>query len=684
MAIDELEVLLNLDLDPLEDDLEEAVDKFDRLDGRSTDNAQEELDDAADKADDLAESLDDADNQDVDVNVDDGEVSQLERRLEAFDGRNVEVDVDVDRERLRNALDPVSGGGIVGGGGSDGGRRDRVRLPGELDEVAEAGRAFSRLPAAAQGLAGSLAAATAALGAAGGLAGAATALATQLGDADLRQDLQKLKQRFRSLGETFVDAFEPIIRNTVIPAGVALAEELRSVIPELKSFTETNLPTLVGAVKGLVQAILGTAQAFGLVARTLGILTSAVQALVNAFGAQQGFSGQAIQENVQSEFVDILQGFGFGGQEIGVSGASFQVPQTEVQDIVDQIESGALSIGPPSETSTDGPGSRPFFARGSGDPPASEDLRKIQRQIGVARKKFNQLESFTRKDLQQALVDLRKKGVEALLAVEQKTGQAQDRTQKWIDKLQTARKELEEASSTSLDELPAPGDAEQVETAGPTQAETSPASEVPDRVSGTQGGGGRSLAERARTIRRSMSQVRRQIRQNVLVMGTFEQVGTRALARLGQGLGQVVAGIVTLQSGISSVGDAFRSLGKAALQVLQQVIAKLASAAALAAVLGPILGVSSASFGSIFKASLSGQAIPLASGGIVTGPTLAMVGEGGESEAVMPLSKLDSMIGAGGTNVNVNITGKTRTAGNDLVTTYDTTKRIQRRKGRKR
>jgi len=81
--------------------------------------------------------------------------------------------------------------------------------------------------------------------------------------------------------------------------------------------------------------------------------------------------------------------------------------------------------------------------------------------------------------------------------------------------------------------------------------------------------------------------------------------------------------------------------------VLQQVIAKLASAAALAAVLGPILGVSSAGFGSIFKASVSGQAIPLASGGIVTGPTLAMVGEGGESEAVMPLSKLENMMGGG-------------------------------------
>lgn len=36
----------------------------------------------------------------------------------------------------------------------------------------------------------------------------------------------------------------------------------------------------------------------------------------------------------------------------------------------------------------------------------------------------------------------------------------------------------------------------------------------------------------------------------------------------------------------------------------------------------------------------------LANGGIVTSPTLAMVGEGGESEAVIPLSKLDQMLAA--------------------------------------
>ncbi len=44
-------------------------------------------------------------------------------------------------------------------------------------------------------------------------------------------------------------------------------------------------------------------------------------------------------------------------------------------------------------------------------------------------------------------------------------------------------------------------------------------------------------------------------------------------------------------------------------------------------------------FGKVFKGLLG-----LASGGIVTGPTLAMVGEGNESEAVMPLSKLGNLM----------------------------------------
>ena len=58
--------------------------------------------------------------------------------------------------------------------------------------------------------------------------------------------------------------------------------------------------------------------------------------------------------------------------------------------------------------------------------------------------------------------------------------------------------------------------------------------------------------------------------------------------------------------------------------------------------------------------------IGLAEGGIVTKPTLAMIGEGGESEAVIPLSKLGG-VGGGSTTVNVTVNMPTGSNGNDVV-----------------
>jgi len=47
----------------------------------------------------------------------------------------------------------------------------------------------------------------------------------------------------------------------------------------------------------------------------------------------------------------------------------------------------------------------------------------------------------------------------------------------------------------------------------------------------------------------------------------------------------------------------------------------------------------------------------LAEGGIVTSPTIAMIGEGNGPEAVIPLSKLGSMGFGGGSNITVNVNG---------------------------
>jgi len=58
----------------------------------------------------------------------------------------------------------------------------------------------------------------------------------------------------------------------------------------------------------------------------------------------------------------------------------------------------------------------------------------------------------------------------------------------------------------------------------------------------------------------------------------------------------------------------------------------------------------------------------LAQGGIVTKPTMAMIGEGGESEAVVPLSKANQMgFGGGGMTININISDSVLTREDQVV-----------------
>jgi len=79
-------------------------------------------------------------------------------------------------------------------------------------------------------------------------------------------------------------------------------------------------------------------------------------------------------------------------------------------------------------------------------------------------------------------------------------------------------------------------------------------------------------------------------------------------------------------------------------------------------------GIAMVAAAGAIRASMSkaaGGDIPaMAEGGIVTGPTLALIGEGRESEAVIPLSKLNTMMQGGG-GQNVVVTG--RISGSDIL-----------------
>ena len=76
--------------------------------------------------------------------------------------------------------------------------------------------------------------------------------------------------------------------------------------------------------------------------------------------------------------------------------------------------------------------------------------------------------------------------------------------------------------------------------------------------------------------------------------------------------------------------------------------------------------------------TISGNIPKMAEGGIVNKPTLAMIGEGNEAEAVIPLSKLGKM---GGGDININVTGGMATSAEIGQTIVNALRAYQRTSG---
>ena len=138
------------------------------------------------------------------------------------------------------------------------------------------------------------------------------------------------------------------------------------------------------------------------------------------------------------------------------------------------------------------------------------------------------------------------------------------------------------------------------------------------------------------------------------------------------------------ESSMMNGGTFMQNLG----QMLRALTVKLLAAAAAALVLTLVIGALTGGGGfalsaggqllkggDLFKGIFKGMmGVPqLAEGGIVTGPTLAMVGEGGGPEAVIPLDRLNSFMGGG----NINVTG--RIQGQDILLSQERASRIRSR-----
>ena len=165
-----------------------------------------------------------------------------------------------------------------------------------------------------------------------------------------------------------------------------------------------------------------------------------------------------------------------------------------------------------------------------------------------------------------------------------------------------------------------------------------------------------------------------------IINGGLNQLATG----IGEALGKAISGGGSLAQNLSkvvltTVGGMAVQLGKLAISIglavegIKKALQSLNPAVAVAA------GIALIALGSFAKSQAGkiaggggGGATAFAKGGIVSGPTMGLVGEypGAKSnpEVIAPLNKLQGMIGAsGGGGGNVNVTGSVRVEGQDLL-----------------
>lgn len=180
-------------------------------------------------------------------------------------------------------------------------------------------------------------------------------------------------------------------------------------------------------------------------------------------------------------------------------------------------------------------------------------------------------------------------------------------------------------------------------------------------------------AEQERLVQ-SSAFLQRQERLSVLSTEMLEQARSQTMA-LGSAIGD------NLTSAIFEGENAFKAMGKTIMSILQDMIQQLIAAVAQALLLNALTG-GTASVGGLTGAV--GGLIPMASGGIVSGPTAILAGEysgaRANPEVIAPLDKLQSMLPAGGGAAHVTIEPRVLPSG-DLTFAQREGDRRRRRTG---
>jgi hypothetical protein len=604
------------------------------------------LEAASESADNLKGSLRDVDRASPTIDVDTDGVAKAAAQLKGL-------------KKGISDLDGSTAGVDVSGGRS--GRRGDIA--GLFGEVGEAASVFARMNAKAQlaigAVAGITTVATGFQAAALGATAAATRLATEFGNAGIRREFGELKAAARNTARVFSNEFEPIIRSEVLPAARGLLETIRVTSGSLADFSAGTFDTVVAQLSRKVVTVVGT----------FAILNEGVER-----------AGEAL-----------------------LSLANY-IPGVDTRP--------EPSFGAQESVQLDGPSSA--ARQGKRQQVRRETLKPVQRQIRAIREQFKE-GLIPKEEALQQIRDLRKGLDEELRVLRQKNPALfpDSFITKNLKQLRGVMQRLKAVQSEVV--------------------QTSQAIDTIPEVRGLEGFGRSTFRTRADAAERrlqgdirqtsvqgipgEMEKTRRSIRRTQQAATTFTQSFT-------EGISRVLGGVLGLNRGIAGATSLMGRMKSVFVDALSSIIQKLTQAALKALDFGKALGSAGGSGGSsggggtglgqlfgakgfgigLAAASLVpvvraiaggpleenpqayniGSLLGLADGGIVTSPTVAMIGEGREREAVMPLSKLQGMIDRGGQTVNVTVQGETRTRGGDIYTAYNTTTRKRRRKGHSR
>lgn len=174
-----------------------------------------------------------------------------------------------------------------------------------------------------------------------------------------------------------------------------------------------------------------------------------------------------------------------------------------------------------------------------------------------------------------------------------------------------------------------------------------------------------AFLERAAEFQYQAGQIMTAGMQNV-VTGMSGAIGSAITS--GGNLMGALGGVII--SGIAQIAE---NLGKAAIKIgLTMKAIKMAfKSPATAIAAGVALIAISKAIQAVIPKIASGEASAFANGGIVSGPTMGLVGEypGARQnpEVIAPLNKLQGMIGGNTGGGNVNVTGSVRVEGQDLL-----------------